>query len=538
MSVRSIGVYVKASLVAAGYLMLTSVVFAQITADLPQLTLNPVASGLVQPLHITNAGDGSARLFVVEQPGRIRTIRSGVLSASSFLDISARVSCCGERGLLSVAFPPGYAQKNYFYVDYTNLSGDTVISRFHVSSDPDLADPNTEEILLTISQPYPNHNGGQLAFGADGFLYIGMGDGGSGCDPNKYSQNLGDLPGNRKLLGKLLRIDVESGVKPYAVPSGNPLLNGSRSEIWAYGLRNPWRFSFDRVTGDLYIGDVGQNQFEEIDVQPAASQGGENHGWNIMEGFHCSNVSSCPGVPCNQTGLTLPVFEYNHQQGDCSITGGMVYRGPNYPRMYGLYFYSDYCSGRIWGLTRVGSLWQNNFLFSSGFNVTTFGDDEEGTLYLSDYGGGRILRIADTLAVMPVPQSRQTFSFPPAIVPDPQPDPSFAKPVGLGLFQGLGLLRLEIGLPQFSGPADIYFGVSAPSVDPRLFLLGPDGAFQPASAGLVAWKAGTSGPVNEALFGIVPTSSLPSGTYTLYLGVTPAGRTDAYYLWTTFFVIP
>ena len=534
-----ISVYAKALLVAvAWYLLPTTVASAQSTADLPQLTLSPVASGLVQPLHITNAGDGSVRLFVVEQPGRIRIIRNDVLSATPFLDISGLVSCCGERGLLSVAFPPGYAQKNYFYVDYTNLSGDTVVSRFHVSTDPDRADPNSEEVLLTISQPYPTHNGGQLAFGPDGFLYIGMGDGGSSCDPNNYAQNLNDLPGNRKLLGKLLRIDVESGVKPYAVPSGNPLLNGSRSEIWAYGLRNPWRFSFDRITGDLYIGDVGQNQFEEIDYQPAASPGGENYGWNIMEGFHCSNAKSCPAIPCNQAGLTLPVFEYNHKQGDCAVTGGKVYRGPNYPRMYSMYFYSDYCSGRIWGLTRAGSLWQNNLLFSSGFNVTTFGEDEGGTLYLSDYAGGRVLRIADTLAVMPIPQDRQVFSFPPAAVPDPQPDPSLAKPVGVGFFLGLGFLRLEIGLPQFNGSADIYFGASAPAVDPGLFLLKPDRTFQPASAGLVAWKAGTSWPVSESLFGIIPASSLASATYTLYLAVTPFGRTDAYYLWTTYFVIP
>lgn len=377
----------------------------------PSITLVKEAGGLSQPVHIAHAGDGSGRLFVVEQGGRIRIIKGGVLLTNPFLDITSRVSCCGEQGLLSIAFPPDYASKGYFYVNYTDLSGDTVVARYRISADPDVADPSSEEVILTVDQPYSNHNGGQLAFGPnDGYLYIGMGDGGSGGDPQNNAQNPASL------LGKILRIDVEptqlisgnyiiylpiifSGNNlvhnyNYSIPSSNPYTqtSGYRGEIWALGLRNPWRFSFDRQTGDLYIGDVGQVEREEIDYQPAASTGGENYGWNIMEGSQCYNATSC-----DTSGLTLPVTEYaTHSDGNCAVTGGMVYRGQDYPGMQGIYFYADYCSGQIWGLKYDGAAWQNSPTpFDASFTITSFGEDEEGNLYVTDYSNGNIYMLVE-----------------------------------------------------------------------------------------------------------------------------------------------
>ncbi|MCC6347777.1 MAG: PQQ-dependent sugar dehydrogenase, partial [Nitrospirales bacterium] len=274
----------------------------------PKVSFTLKAGGVEAPTHISAAGDRSGRLFVTEQRGRVRIIKGGTLLKTPFLDISAKVSCCGERGLLSAAFPPGYAAKKYFYVNYTDRSGDTVIARYRTSSDPDAADPKSEQVLLTIRQPYANHNGGLLAFGPDGYLYIGMGDGGSAGDPHNNGQHPGAL------LGKMLRIDVESGGLPYGVPGSNPYVNreGYRPEIWAMGVRNPWRFSFDRLTGDLYIADVGQELYEEVDFQPAASRGGENYGWNVMEGMHCFKAKEC-----NRKGLVMPAAEYGHAEG-CS----------------------------------------------------------------------------------------------------------------------------------------------------------------------------------------------------------------------------
>jgi glucose/arabinose dehydrogenase len=369
------------------------------SAGPPSLALALQASGLVQPLHITHAGDGSGRLFVVEQAGRIRILEGRALLPAPFLDISDRVSCCGERGLLSVAFPPDYASKGHFYVDYTDLAGDTVVARYRVGANPDLADPASEQVVLKVPQPFPNHNGGQLAFGPDGFLYIGLGDGGSGGDPQNNAQNPGTL------LGKILRIDVESGANPYAVPPNNPLVGvaGAHPEIWALGLRNPWRFSFDRQTGDLYIGDVGQNAFEEIDFQPAASPGGENYGWRIMEGLHCFNPK-----PCSQAGLTLPVAEYDHTQG-CSVTGGAVYRGTTFPRLQGTYVYGDFCSGRLWGLRFDGTSWHSAVLLETGRQIASFGEDQVGGLYLADYGSGQILKLVDQ---PPAPAIRANFESP------------------------------------------------------------------------------------------------------------------------------
>ena len=326
-------------------------------------------------MHVTNAGDGSGRIFVVEQGGRIRIIRNGVLEATPFLDIAGRVSCCGERGLLSVAFPPGYAAKGHFYVNYTNKAGNTVVARYRLTTNPDVADPGSEQVVLTVPQPYANHNGGQLAFGPnDGYLYIGMGDGGSGGDPENRAQNPAEL------LGKLLRINVEAGnPNTYTIPASNPFTQtaGYRPEIWALGLRNPWRFAFDRLTHDLYIADVGQDAYEEVDFQPAASTGGENYGWRIMEGLHCYNAATC-----NTGGLTLPVAEYEHGTNDsvgCSITGGMVYREVAFRRCRAYISTGTTVTARSGGCGAAErGLWETALLQTVGFNITTFGEDEAG----------------------------------------------------------------------------------------------------------------------------------------------------------------
>lgn len=349
----------------------------------PKISLTQYASGLSQPVQITNANDGSGRLFVVQQGGQIRIVKNGVLQSEPFLDITSRVSCCGERGLLGVAFPPKYASKKYFYVNYTDSSGDTVVARYYVTNNPDVANSNKQEVVLKVEQPYANHNGGQLAFGKDGYLYIGMGDGGSSGDPQNNAQNPASL------LGKMLRIDVESGTAPYSIPPSNPFKNtpGYRAEIWALGLRNPWRFSFDRKTDDLYIGDVGQNAYEEVNFESSASKGGKNYGWKIMEASQCFESSTC-----NKKGLTLPIAEYEHSQG-CSVTGGTVYRGQNYPNMNGIYFYGDYCSGRLWGLQRSGNAWQNTLFSDTPYSISSFGEDQAGNVYITDYGSGNIYKI-------------------------------------------------------------------------------------------------------------------------------------------------
>jgi glucose/arabinose dehydrogenase len=361
-------------------------------AGLPSISLSPVAGGFASPVHVTHAGDGSGRIFVVEQAGRIRILDNGVVLPVPFLDLASlnppRLVAGGEQGLLSVAFPPGFAAKGYFYVNYTRASdGATVVARYRVSAgNADVADPASEEVILTVPQPFANHNGGQLAFGPDGYLYIGMGDGGSGGDPFNNAQNPGAL------LGKLLRIDVESGAVPYGVPPTNPFLGmiSFRPEIWALGLRNPWRFSFDRGTGDLYIADVGQNDFEEIDFQPAGSPGGQNYGWNIMEGDSCYP----PGAAgCNRTGLSLPVFVYDHALG-CSVTGGHVYRGSAFPSLRGVYLFGDLCSSRIWGIRRNGAAWDNALLAdNTALTITTFGEDESGNVYVVNYANGGLLRV-------------------------------------------------------------------------------------------------------------------------------------------------
>ncbi len=327
-----------------------------------------IASGLARP--DTLSVDGSGRLFVIEKPGRIRIIQNGQLLDQPFLDISNRVGSSGnEQGLLGLAFHPNYSQNGRFFVNYTDNNGNTVIARYQVSSDPNVADPNSEMKLLGVDQPFPNHNGGILAFGPDGYLYAGLGDGGSQGDPYGNAQN------TKALLGKLLRLDVDSA-EPYAIPSDNPFGN----EVWAYGLRNPWRISFDKLTGDLYIGDVGQNTWEEIDYLPKGSPGGTNFGWNLREGAHDYKGSASPD-------LTEPVTEYSHQEGGCSVTGGYVYRG-SMPEWNGIYLFGDYCTGLIWGLIHSGNNWQKQQLFDVDFTITSFGQDEKGEVYLvSDSGG-------------------------------------------------------------------------------------------------------------------------------------------------------
>ena len=325
-------------------------------------TWQPLASGLQRPVDLQ--ADGSGRLFILEKVGRIRILQDGQLLEASFLDITDRVRSSGnEQGLLGLAFHPQYVQNGYFFVNYTDNNGDDVIARFNVSSDPNLADPTSETILISVSDPFPNHNGGVLTFGPDGYLYAGLGDGGSQGDP------FGNAQKTDNLLGKVLRLDVDSA-EPYAVPADNPFGN----EIWAYGLRNPWRISFDRLTGDLYIGDVGQNAWEEIDFLEAGSPGGANFGWNYREGAH-DYKGNAPA------GLIDPVAEYSHAEGGCSVTGGYVYRGAM-PEWNGIYLYGDYCTGLIWGLIRSGNSWQNQLLFDTDVNITSFGEDESGEFYL------------------------------------------------------------------------------------------------------------------------------------------------------------
>lgn len=328
---------------------------------------SPIASGLARPVDIQSAFDSSGRLFIIEKYGVIRIFENGQLLDQPFLNIDDRVDdSSNEMGLLGLAFHPDYEKNGYFYVNYTGAGGDTRISRFQANGDS--ADPNSEQVLLIIKQPYPNHNGGAVTFGPDGYLYLGLGDGGLAGDPHKNGQNTSSL------LGKILRIDVNSGT-PYSIPTDNPFGN----EVWAYGLRNPWRISFDRLTGDLWIGDVGQGDWEEIDYLPAGSLGGANFGWSIMEGMH-----GYDGEP--QPGLILPAAEYSHSEGGCSVTGGYVYRGAM-PEWNGVYLYADYCTGYIWGMILSDGGWQSSRLFEAGVQITSFGQDESGEIYFSTDGG-------------------------------------------------------------------------------------------------------------------------------------------------------
>ena len=327
-----------------------------------------IASGLNRPIDLQP--DGSGRLFVIEKAGRIRIIENGQLLETPFLNIEDRVNdSSNEMGLLGLAFHPDYAQNGYFFVNYTGKGGDTFISRFQVSGDPNSANPPSEVNLLRINQPFPNHNGGGLDFGPDGYLYAGLGDGGAAGDPQGNGQK------TTTLLGKILRLDVDT-VQPYAIPSDNPFDN----EIWHYGLRNPWRISFDPLTGDLYIGDVGQGTWEEIDFVPAGSRGGLNFGWDYYEGNHDYDPQGIAGE------YVFPVAEYSHAEGGCSVTGGYVYRGAML-EWNGIYLYGDYCTGYVWGLIKSVNGWQVQLLFDTDANITSFGQDEAGEVYLVADGG-------------------------------------------------------------------------------------------------------------------------------------------------------
>jgi hypothetical protein len=357
-----------------------------------------VAEGFTQPVHLTAPPQDIGRLFIVEQAGTIRIVKGGTLLPKPFLDIRDRVRAGGERGLLSLAFHPDYASNRRFFVYYTDAPGDLIIAAFTTSeTNLDLADASSERRLLIVPhRKYGNHNGGQLAFGPDRFLYIGTGDGGSGGDPDNHGQT------RRSLLGKLLRIDVDrpGADTLYGIPSNNPFARDTSAapEVWAYGLRNPWRFSFDRRTGNLYIADVGQNAWEEVNVQAASSRGGENYGWRYLEGTHCYD----PPNGCPTRGMTMPVFEYPHSPGGQSITGGFVYQGCRMPDLRGTYFYADYVKGFIRTFVLAdGKVTEPRDVTTALAppsprairHVSSFGEDARGELYLVEHRSGEIYRL-------------------------------------------------------------------------------------------------------------------------------------------------
>jgi glucose/arabinose dehydrogenase len=345
-------------------------------------TWQVVVNGLNRPLGMAAPADDSGRIYILEQAGMIRILQDGQLLEQPFLNLQNQVGTnANEQGLLGIALDPNYINNRFFYLNYSDLSGNTVISRFQANEDLQSADVESEQILLQVKQPYANHNGGSLAFGPDGFLYLGLGDGGSGGDPEQRAQNPDTL------LGKLLRISV-SEQDGYAIPADNPFAQGGgRMEVWALGLRNPWRFSFDRQTGDLWIADVGQGEWEEIDFLPASSSPGANFGWDYREGSHPFERQPAQGVV-----LIDPVFEYGHDQG-CSVTGGMVYHGKALPEWHGVYVFGDYCTGRVWGLIPDGAgVWQSRVLFESGVNISSFGEDAQGELYIIAHTGS-VLRL-------------------------------------------------------------------------------------------------------------------------------------------------
>lgn len=385
---------------------LTIASMCQIAGAVP-LGTELVGSGLVRPIWVTHAPGDTQRIFVIEKQGRIRIIKNGVLLPTAFLDIDALVtgglSEGSEQGLLGLAFHPNYANNGLFYINYTATAGagDTVVARYQVSNDPDVADPNSGVPILTFDQPQSNHNGGWLAFGPDGYLYIATGDGGSSNDAGAGHATGGNGQSLDTLLGKMLRINVDVVGAPYAIPPDNPFAGDipGRDEIWAWGLRNPWRPSFDRLTGDLYIADVGQTAWEEINFQPARSTGGENYGWRCMEGLSCTGFTGCT---CNAPTLTLPFHVYGHTGGNCSITGGYVYRGCAIPNLAGTYFFADYCTARIWSL-RYDGVNVTQFVERTAQldppgdldlnRITSFGEDANGELYICDQVDGEVFRL-------------------------------------------------------------------------------------------------------------------------------------------------
>ncbi len=345
------------------------------------LTLDQVATGLTGPVYVTSP-PGDSRLFIVEQPGRIRIVQNGQLLPTPFLDIISRVGSGGERGMLSLAFHPQYSTNGFLYVYFTATNGEIRIERFTATGNT--ANPSTSKLILSVPHPRGNHNGGLAMFGPDGMLYLGLGDGGGGGDPDLNGQN------ENTLLGALLRIDVNSG-DPYGIPAGNPFIgrNDARPEVWATGLRNPWRFAFDAQGGNLYIADVGQGELEEVNVV-GATRAGVNYGWNIMEGTSCYNASTC-----NKQGLELPVLEYRHLGNACSVTGGFVYRGTAIPEIAGHYFYGDYCAGFVksFKFQNGSATEERTWEFGNIGNVLSFGQDSAGELYITS-GNGTVYRIA------------------------------------------------------------------------------------------------------------------------------------------------
>ena len=364
--------------------------FFLLAAAWPAIRWEPWITGLGSPVDLQSPRDGSGRMFVVEQRGRVRLIRNGAVVSTPVLDISSKVQFGGEMGLLGIAFPPAFSSKQYFYVNYVDRQRRTIVARYRINGDT--ADPASEEVFLTIPQPFDNHNGGCIQFNPrDGQLYIGMGDGGSGGDPQKNAQNM------TSMLGKMLRLDVENAAKT--------------AQIWASGLRNPWRFSFDRATADLYIADVGQGALEEIDFQPADASAGLNYGWSLMEGTSCYDDRNC----ANRTGLVKPVFEYGRSDG-VSVSGGYVYRGARFPFLNGIYIFGDYGSGQTWGMRRNGTTWETTKFVDTAFPIVGFGEDEDGEQYMVSHNG-RILRLAADPPPNAVNAIVSGASFGPGIAP-------------------------------------------------------------------------------------------------------------------------
>ena len=396
----------------------------------PTIQLEPVISGLTQPTTVTNAGDGTGRIFIVQETGEVMIFINGSVLPTPFLDISDLVRQEPEQGLLGLAFPSDYTEHGFFFVDYTDLDGNIVVARYRLSAaDPNVADPDSAWTILKQPQglPFGDHNGGTVAFGPDGYLYISIGDGSCCGDPGENGQDL------QTWLGKILRVDINRDDFPgdpdrnYGVPPDNPFVGQPPTlpEIWAYGLRNPWRCTFDRLTGDFFIADVGQDTWEEVNFQPAASTGGENYGWDVLEGMHCHEDD--PPGSCDDFlngGSTQPILEYNHDLPACSVTGGYRYRGQNYPDLEGVYFYADFCTGHIWGAIQQGNEWQSQELLDADFAISTFGEDEAGELYVVDYNGDQSVLYRIVGGQTPTPTPTVT----PTLTPTPTPTGTATPP--------------------------------------------------------------------------------------------------------------
>jgi glucose/arabinose dehydrogenase len=445
------------------------------------VALEEVTGGLVDPIGIENAGDGSGRLFVIQRPGQVVIVKDGTLWAEPFLDVSERVTAGGEQGLLGLAFHPDYASNGEFFIHYTeDTAGDTVIERCSVSADdPDRGDCSAEDIIFTLDQPFSNHNGGKIAFGPDEYLYIALGDGGGSGDPEENAQDIEDLH------GAILRLDVDGDdftgdpERDYAIPGDNPFVGqAGADEIWAFGLRNPWRFSFDRMTGDLWIGDVGQASWEEIDFEPAHDPGGRNYGWDVLEGEHC--FEDDPEGACNEFltgGSTLPIMEYSSDgTGHCSVTGGFRYRGTREPQLFGVYLFADFCSGTIWGtLPNCTGAWEMRVLAEPGLRITTFGEDEAGEVYVAEFSDDKLHRL-----------TVDDNANGPALTPDPA-----ALDYGTGFKVGdTATLATEFTHSGTGDDAVIIdaFGLS----DPDHFSLDPSGGADPCGPAPVCLPPGGS----------------------------------------------